>query len=415
MRTSPGLAALALFLVPLLAPAEVAPVVVKLPDDPKAWTGQRLLFRVELRSRGSFGGATSFTLPEVPGTVIMKTGNATVSSEQLEGESWFIQSHFFALFSQEEGPVEIPEFPVRFGTREGFTGPVTDVEALVPGFQVTIERPPGTERSGFLITAESLQVEEEWDPVPGTETVETGAVFRRTITQRAENMTGMALAPVPDHAPEGIRAYPGQAEVRDETERGDFRGERIETITYLVEKPGTHTFPEIRYSWWNPAAKSLESKTLPAVTIRAKAAPSPVSAERRRHFSLIATALLASIVALTITQRRHLAAVIKRLEGRLHSPEREASRHLLRACRENDPRAALAAWFDWCNARPDSNSIPVELGSEIAQLENVLYRADPNPASWNGDDLAARFRQFRSQRSARSSRRSQSPLAPLNP
>ena len=107
-------------------------------------------------SSGSFGGAASFTIPQVPGTVIVKVGDPIVSSEQIEGESWFVQSHEFALFSQRDGSIEMPEFPVHFGTRKGFTGPVTEVDEKVPGFSIQIERPPRTDPNRFLITTESL-------------------------------------------------------------------------------------------------------------------------------------------------------------------------------------------------------------------------------------------------------------------
>jgi hypothetical protein len=42
--------------------AAVEPVSVQI-SEAKAYTGQRLPFFVELRSKGSFGGATSFTPP----------------------------------------------------------------------------------------------------------------------------------------------------------------------------------------------------------------------------------------------------------------------------------------------------------------------------------------------------------------
>ncbi|MCB1077712.1 MAG: BatD family protein [Verrucomicrobiae bacterium] len=414
MKALPKFVALALWLNQMTVWAEVAPVVVKLPDDPKAWTGQRLLFRVDLRSHGSFGGSTSFTLPKVPGTVIMKPGNATVSSEQIEGESWFIQSHSFALFSQNEGVVSVPSFSVRFGTREGFTGPVTEVEAEVPGFDVTIERPPGTKGLGFLITADSLRVEERWDPVPGIETIETGAIFKRTITQHAENLTGMALAPIPKDVPEGIRVYPGQAAVQDQTERGSFRGERVETITYFVEAPGSHTFPEIRYSWWNPAKNVVESKTLPTVTIQAKAAPSPALAENRRHLAVLGFAVVLAIMALGYWQRNWLAALVKQAKSRLRSPEKAAARQLLRACRGNDAESALNAWYVWKQCRED-RPVVTELRDEIQRLQLALFGVAPDASSWQGKRLADLVRRHRSSRHECPGPLQSSALHPLNP
>jgi hypothetical protein len=372
--------------------AAVDPVSVKLPET-KAYIGQRVPFFVELRSAGSFGGATSFTLPEVPGTVIVKVGNPLVSSEQIEGQSWFVQSHEFALFSQREGAVEIPEFSVHFGTREGFTGPVTEVDDKVPGFSVGIERPPGTDPNRFLIATESLSVQERWNPQPAGD-VKTGAVFKRTITQDAKNMTGMALAPAPTRAPDGIRVYRGNAEVSDKTERGDFSGQRTETVTYLVEKPGSYTLPAIRYDWWNPATKKLESKTLPAVTFTATAPPGPVgkqSSAKRAFVVLLWLMVAGALVLLGWSSRSSIAHFTSRLYDRIDPPDHRAARAFLRACRRNDALAAVRAWTAWERRQPGFRPSG-ELQARLIELQQHLYGAQASPQSWNGAALASAFR-----------------------
>ena len=252
------------------ARGDVEPVVVRA-DQQEAWVGQRVSFFVELRSSGSFAGAASFDLPDLPGVMVMKIGNPVVGSQPLEGESWFIQTHEFALFSQHSGTLKVPTFPVRFAEREGFTGPAVDVQGNCPAFQIDIQRPPGSEQVSFLVTTESLDIAEVWNPTPGT--AEVGAIFKRTITQRAQQLPGMALAPVPDAVPDGVRVYTGDATTNDKLERGDFVGERKETVTYLLQKSGTLIFPELVYVWWNPRTKILESTTLPVVTFEVTAPP----------------------------------------------------------------------------------------------------------------------------------------------
>ena len=121
-------------------------------------TGQRMPFYVELRARGSFAGTASFAMPEILRTFILKVGNPVVSSQEIDGESWFVQTHEFALFSQQSGSVEIPEFEVRFGSRDSFTGPVKEQQAQVPAAYVEILSPPGSESVGFLVTTESLDL-----------------------------------------------------------------------------------------------------------------------------------------------------------------------------------------------------------------------------------------------------------------
>lgn len=377
------------------ARAEVAPTAISAPEA-KAWTGQKLSLIVELRSRGSFAGSASFSIPQVPGSLIIKLDSVVVSSEQIEGEEWFVQTHEFALFSQRTGPLQIPEFPVRFGRRDGFDGPVEELETSIPSIGVEIERPPGSEGIAFLITTESLAVSESWDPQPNEtpDPIEIGTIFKRRIVQQADGMTGMALIPAPLEAPDGIRVYPPKAETSDRTERGEFRGERRETLTYLMEKPGTLTLPEIRYTWWNPKQQQLETKTLPAIEIEVAAPPSSADSSGGRQLSpwwlAAATTLLLGL--LWWWQRSRIARSGRALWQRWHPPARVAERQLIRACHRADPAAAWAAWFQWNLVSPAVPSLNETLESEITSLQRHLFGPDPGMQAWDATALARAFR-----------------------
>lgn len=391
----------------------VSPIAVEIPT-PKAYVGQRLPFFVKVRATGSFGGATNFSLPEVPGTVIVKVGNPVVESEQLEGESWFVQTHEFAIFSQKDGPVEIPAFPVQYGTRDGFTGPVTEQEGTVPAFSITIERPAGTDPGRFLVTTDSLTIDERWNPQPDGE-FKTGAVFKRTISQSADNLTGMALAPSPINAPEGIKVYRGEANVSDNTERGAFSGERTETLTYLVERPGVYTLPAIRYDWWNPNSQQLESKTLPAVSFTATASPEAAVKQTvgtRWLTPLLCIGILLTLAAAGWLFRKPIGNRLLRLRDRIDPPDHRAARAFLGACRGNDAVAADQAWAAWVRLQASPQPASADLQAQLIDLHRHLYGPDPDPKFWNGAALAKAFSEH--SRGAPPSRIATS-LPPLNP
>jgi hypothetical protein len=393
--------------------AEVAPVAVRV-SEAKAWVGQRMPFFVELRARGSFAGAASFDLPQLPGTLLMKIGNPVVGSQEMEGETWFAQTHEFALFSQRPGPLEVPPFPVRFARRDGFTGPATDVEAQAPGWKAEMQRPPGSEGIGFLVTTESLDVTESWDPQPGP--AQVGAVFKRTIVQRAPQVPGMALAPTPTTGPDGIRVYPGEASTQDRLERGDFLGERRETITYLLTKPGPLTLPALTYVWWDPKKERLESKTLPAATFEVAAAPALPSAARaladRRAWPWLLMAAVA--VGLGGWQWRRFAEWARKAWKTLHPPDRVAARRLRRACRQHDAAAAATAWDAWRSTQGARFQPGPELLAAVVGLQR--HRFGPPPAvPWQGGELARSFGAALAAAKSHARRRSPAILPSLNP
>ena len=395
--------------------ADVAPVAVRTPAA-QAWIGQRVPFFIDLRAPGSFAGTARFDLPQLPGVMLMKIGSPLVSSEDIEGTSWFVQTHEFALFSQKPGLLEVPAFPVRFAAREGFTGPANEVQAQVPGWKVQVQRPPGSENIGFLITTKALDVTESWEPPPGP--TQVGAMFKRTIVQRAPQISGMALAPAPAPAtaPDGIRVYRGDAQTQDHLERGDFLGERRDTLTYLMQKPGALALPALTYVWWNPKTETLQSKTLPAVTFAVAPAPATATQEQiriARHVWPWLPAMVL-IVGLGAWQRRRLVGWGRRCWKTLNPPDRVAARQLLRACRRHDAAAAAAAWTAWRNTQ-DSAFLPGrELRSAVLGLQR--HRFGPTPAlAWRGDELARAFGEYLAAAKAHATHKPALLLPGLNP
>ena len=396
---------------------EVAAVAVRVSQD-QAWVGQRLPFFVELRSSGSFAGAASFDLPQLPGVILMKIGNPVVGSQNIDGDSWFVQTHEFALFSQRSGAVVVPPFPVRFSRRDGFTGPVSDVSTDCPSLTAQIQRPPSTVGIGFLMTTESLDVSESWDPPPAP--VKVGAIFKRTIVLSASQLSGMALAPAPVTGPDGIRIYSSPPQTSDRLERGEFQGERRETITYLFTQAGTLSLPAINYVWWNPKSKSVESKTLPAVTFEIASVPtspstsSDAEVDVNSHFPLWVVAIAVLLLGGSITQRKRLTNWRIRLWDALNPSDLVAVRSLLKASRRHEAVAAEAAWNVWRNTQEAELRLGLELASAVLELQQHRY-GPKHPASWTGDELHRAFIEHLAARKQESQTRRKSDLPLLNP
>jgi len=375
------------------ARADVEPVIVRT-DQQEAWVGQRVSFFIELRSAGSFAGAASFDLPQLPGVMVMKIGNSVVGSQQLDGVSWFIQTHEFALFSQRSGTLRVPSFPVRFSEREGFTGPAVDVQGNCPAFQIDIQRPPGSEQVSFLVTTESLDITEVWEPTPATSDV--GAIYKRTITQRAQQLPGMALAPIPEAVPDGVRVYTGDATTNDKLERGDFLGERKETVTYLLQKSGTVILPELEYVWWNPRTKTLESKSLTAVTFEVAAAPLDQTAVTETKVGGWSWPMVLFVIVglaaatLIVFQWQQIDGGLRRCWATLNPPAQIAARKLMRACRAHNPPDASAAWLQWRDFQDTSFVPEARLQAAVVAMQKLVF-GPATTHTWNGDELAAAF------------------------
>ena len=370
--------------------AEFRPATVTVPES-RAWIGQRVRFSVELRAPGPFSGTAAFELPRMQGVLLMKIGNPLVGSEEIDGASLMVQTHEFAVFTQQAGILEVPAFTVRFAHKEGFTGPTVEVQAEVPGWQVEIQRPPAGEPLGFLITTEALEVSETWEPQPGSARV--GTMFKRTIVQQAEQIPGMALAPAPTAAPEGVRLYPGEPEIEDKLERGEFLGKRRDMLTYLLTQAGKVTLPALTYVWWNPKTLTLETKILPAVSFDVSPAPGATVSGNASAGRIVWPYWVAAIMAVGLGawQRSRLAGWGRKYRIILNSPDRKAERDLFHACRQHDARAAENAWIAWRNMQGIAFLPDPELHTAVLALQRQLFGPRPVPA-WQGDVLARAFR-----------------------
>ena len=367
--------------------AEVAPVTLTLPET-TVWQGQRLPFYVELRAQGAFSGTAAFDLPQLPGVIVVKVGNPVVSSLNIEGGNWFVQTHEFALFAQRSGVLELPPFNVRFSAGEDFSGPAKEVRAQTPAYRIDVRRPPVGDEIAFLVTTEDFSVNETWQPQPAQ--AKAGAVFKRTILQRAEQISGMALPPADVSAPEGVRVYVGMAETRDRTERDEFLGERSDTLSYLFTKPGNFELPALTYHWWNPKTATLETQTLPAAVfeISAVSAGGALYSVVTGHLWLI---VVLAVMGLGLWQRLRIKKWALRLWNSWNPPERRAARRLLRACHRHDADAAEFTWNAWRNLVKLTLDQESELQTAVQDLQRHLY-GSPTSKSWQGEMLAQAFR-----------------------
>lgn len=394
--------------------AETQRVVVLAQED-KVWVGEKAVVQVQLRGQGPFVGAASFSLPHVPRTVMLKVGNPVVSSEKLEGKTWFVQTHEFAIFSQQDGRVKIPAFEVRFTDRDGYTGPEQNHVERVPQIELNVERPDGSDPATFLVTTDTLSVEESWQPRPGK--AEQGAVFHRTITQRAEQVSGMALAPPHIAQLDGVRVHVDEPVIEDDTERGEFTGSRVDRITYVIERAGRLTMPAVKYVWWKPDSEQFDSITLPVARFDVAAVPTPadlrVNADTRRWPLWLTSALV--FFSVIFLQRQRIARRLTFAWEKLNPPERRVARKLLHACRRNDARAAELAWMEWQTMRELRIEYDARLLEAVTELQRYLFgpKSQANTVAWNGLSLADAFANARAKHRSEHPRRSDLPR--LNP
>lgn len=275
-----------LLLVLLLWGSRSAPCVfaqepgvrAELSTKPPYYAGRNLTLVIELLAPGYFASAATFDVSDPKGLIIIPPlGSPVVSSESQGDTTYTVQRHELSILVPDAGDKVIPPLTVRFQYKKAPLDKES-VPAVVHSPEVKLQtvQPPGTEGLGQIISARGLTVTEQWKPDPASVKPKAGDAFTRTITFTARDMPGMMFPPFPSQKLDGIAIYTKEPEVQDHSERGDLLGKRVDTLTYLLQKPGQFTLPGAKFSWWDLDASELRTIELPPHSIRV--APNPALA-----------------------------------------------------------------------------------------------------------------------------------------
>jgi len=268
-----------IFLVGLVSPVAVmaqadevqanevrADVTISIQQSDDIWAGQQVTLNLDLKTTGFSFSNSHFNLPEVSGAFLMQTDTTTVRmSERIDGETWQTIRYPLALYPQKAGRLEVPSINVRFNTSSGFGSTAKAFEFQTEPLELTIKLPPGVKDGDLVVTTTSFELDHDWKPQSAT--AKTGDAITLTVTRRARDISAMLLPPLPVYRTRGLAAYLQAPEVSDKSNRGDLTGERIDSIIWVVEKPGLYDIPGIRFQWWDPNNRELKQQIIPGLNL----------------------------------------------------------------------------------------------------------------------------------------------------
>ncbi len=420
-------------LLPLCAFAQdndvKAEVAISIQQDRETWTGQQVTVNLDLKTTGFSFSNSHFNLPEVSGAFLMQTDTTTIKfSENIDGETWQIIRYPLALYPQTAGRLEIPPIAVRFITSAGYGSTEKAFEFVTEPLQLQVKSPPGTKEGEMVITTTSFELSHDWQPQSGT--AQTGDAFTLTVTRRAGDISAMLLPPLPVFQAEGLATYPQAPEVSDKTNRGDLSGERIDSIIWVVEKPGTYDIPGIRFQWWDPGSRELKQQIVPGLSL--EILPSPVDINTANNnvkpeqsgkdyfwlLIILFTALTAGFFWFRFRFKTTRPT---------HDTEKSTFTVLQKACKSNNAgqtHSSLHTWLEWSSQTGVSNSCILTLSdfarvhddtrltAELQQLQEALVSLDSN---WQGNGLLSALQRIRRVIKQQKTVQSKTHLAPLNP
>jgi hypothetical protein len=315
-----------------------------------------------------------------------------LSTRTIKDRQYVVQRHEFALFCQQSGEIRVPEIQVRCSSIKSVGDPPAPHVLRVPAFKVAPRLPAEARAGQVLVTTTRLEVRETWNPPPGDAKV--GDAFRHTVTLRAVDVPGMLLPQIPKLQPEGLSVYSSGPGIDDRTERGQFTGQRIESISYICESAGKIEIPGVRIRWWNPTKPAWEEKTLPAVTLTISPNPAYVSKESDDLTPAGQTSQAAHLWSILVIG---LIALGFFLVSRRRKSDKEAQafREVIQACRDNDAGSVYNAVTRWRSLDVGfTGAPPMDVTEELVSAQRVILGLEP---LWEGRDLEKSMQSWRRQ------------------
>ena len=313
-----------------------------------------------------------------------------------------------------------------------FGDPGKPVRTSSNAIDITVLPVPASYHGKHWLPAEEVKIQDSWKThLPE---FKVGEPVVRSLRFQARGVAGSQMPPLEIPSPADMKVYPDPAKTDTLTDGEMVYGVSEQSITYIPNKAGKITIPEIRIDWWNTATGKQQATTVPAITVEVKpgaggkteitspppaqsspagneattsAAEQPAAQSEREIRAYLALALVIALIAAGIIWRWVVAAkrsaVTIESDNNARQPRRQthsvidkhtAKRALKQACDSNDAQEAARqllklAEAEWPDAPPQSLGALADrlaTGAEtVRELDQHLYGTASS--NWDGSKL----------------------------
>ncbi|NUU38572.1 BatD family protein [Pseudomonas sp. C2B4] len=251
------------------------------------------------------------TLPDLKlsGALVMPPdGHAEHLNQTLDGKSFNGMRFSYLITPNVAQDFEIPALTVRATPGQA----TTELSAQSQPLHFTAAQPPGFKPGEPVLVAQALRFTQ--NIIQPATPLKVGDSLTRQLTLQADGALAMSLPTPALGDVSGLSRYPKAPQVSTlDDGRGHFTGgQRVDSVTYRIDREGHHTLPAIELKWWDASSQQTRTVQVPAVDIDAVAnsAYRPVFSisedlkklgqQHRLHLSGLALGLLALLLGVAL-------------------------------------------------------------------------------------------------------------------
>lgn len=273
------LAIFSLSLLPLSLKGQIDKPKILVDISPKTViVGQPVNVKVTVLVPTWLLGAPEFPNIDLPGAItILPNVRAENVSRDIGGSRWSGIARSYMIYPQEEKNYQFPKVDIGVVYSLGGIEKSPKTNVSIPQVRFNAVIPDEARRLEYFISTDELKIEQEFDKK--LTDLKVGDSFKRTVTISTKNSLAMFIPPLQIDSLDGVKTYYDEPIVTNKKEDrvGFIGGERIEKITYFIEKPGDYELPAIEIYWWNLKSKRVVTSKLKTVKFYADSNASYIS------------------------------------------------------------------------------------------------------------------------------------------
>jgi hypothetical protein len=366
----------------MLNAQEAAPPVVRATVSPETVSvGEPAELRITVLAPTWFPEPPQFPSFEIPNALVRLPPNSSRSTwATVDGERWNGVTRRYQIY---------PLIGARFTLGgEMLRATVADpgksaqsYEVAVPELELLAKVPAGAEGIDPFVAGTRFDVDRTLDA--DVDQLDIGSAVVVTFTAELEGLHAMFIPPLsPAIDMAGVSVYLDTPKIEDAE-----LARRREKMTLVFDAGGQFTIPATRFDWWNTETSTVETVSIPALTLDVAGPPLPEDAVDAATdepdapgWPRVALGLLL-VVLLAIWLGPSALEQIRRLRAARRASESYAFQRLCEALRRQDARNAqhaLITWLTRLDPELDSQGFAAQfgdpgLGRELDVLSRNLH------------------------------------------
>ena len=261
---------LALFSSALLAAEAQLRVQAQLLPGDSAVVGETVQLQLDVLTDTWFTSAPQLPELNLPGALVTPpAGQAQHLTERQDGTALFGMRYLYQITLQQAGDLQLPALTVT-ATPGNAQAPLS---ASSQPLVLHARLPPGVAAGQQLLVASQVRFSQQSSPASNE--LKVGDSLTRSVTLQAEGALSLMLPVTPLDEIAGLSRYlkTPQVTVLDDGRGHALGGQRIDSASYRIEKPGKFQLPALHVQWWSTQDQTLHTAELPAISFAASANP----------------------------------------------------------------------------------------------------------------------------------------------